>query len=209
MARVIAYIDGFNMYHALEGDTTGGQRGKYRKYKWLDYPALAKCFIGGQDTLEKVYLFTALATWDQDKVNRHSLYLRVLRRRGVEVVMGRFKRRTRRCTECHKVYRTFEEKLTDVNIAIYLFRGAMLDEYDKAIIISGDTDSLPALRMVRELFPNKEVGVVLPIERKSEDLKQECDFYIHMNEHHLARSQLPDEIDDPGRGKIRRPATWV
>jgi len=208
MARVAAYIDGFNMYHALQGDTTGRQLGKYVKYKWLDYPALVKCFIGGQDTLEKVYLFTTLATWDQDKVKRHNLYLRVLRQRGVEVVLGRFKRRTRRCTECGRVYRTFEEKLTDVNIAVYLFRGALRDEYDTALVMSGDTDSLPAIRMVKELFPNKEVGVVLPIERRSEDLKQASDFYIHMKEYHLARCQLPDEIDDPLLGKIVRPATW-
>jgi uncharacterized LabA/DUF88 family protein len=209
MARVVAFVDGFNMYHALQGNTTDSRPGKYRKYKWLDYMALARCFVGRQDSLQKVYLFTALATWDQGKAARHVQYLRVLRRRGVEVVMGKFKRRSRRCTECGKVYRTFEEKQTDVNIAIYLFRGALRDEYDKALLISGDTDALPAIRMVHELFPNKEVGLVLPIERKSEDLKQECDFYMHMKEQHLAESQLPDEVEDGPGGVAKRPPTWT
>jgi uncharacterized LabA/DUF88 family protein len=113
------------------------------------------------------------------------------------------------CQVCHRPYATFEEKLTDVNLAVHLFRGAVLDEYDKALIISGDTDSIPAIRMVRELFPNKAVGVGLPIERRSEELKLECNFHFRMKEHHLARSQLPDEMPDPLRGNIRRPPSWT
>jgi hypothetical protein len=57
MARVSVFIDGFNVYHALENNPA------YRKYKWLDYAALARCYIGGRDVLEKIYLFTAFAMW--------------------------------------------------------------------------------------------------------------------------------------------------
>lgn len=67
------------------------------KYKWLDYPSLARCYIGSRDTLGGVYLFTALASWDPDKVNRHQLCLRVLRQRGVKVVLGKFKRKDKTC----------------------------------------------------------------------------------------------------------------
>jgi uncharacterized LabA/DUF88 family protein len=208
MARVSVFVDGFNMYHALEGDVSSRQQGKYRRYKWLDYAKLAHCFVGSQDTMVKIRLFTSLATWDADKANRHSRYLHVLRQRGIEVVFGKFKRRDRLCQVCHRPYSTFEEKLTDVNLAVHLFRGAVLDEYDKALIISGDTDSIPAIRAIRELFPVKTVGVVLPIGRRSEELKQETDFHFRMKERHLARSQLPDEIQDPVHGVVRRPETW-
>ncbi|MCX7044627.1 MAG: NYN domain-containing protein [Candidatus Sumerlaeota bacterium] len=201
MARVSVFIDGFNVYHALE------RRPACHKYKWLDYAALARCYIGGRDTLEKVYLFTAFATWNPPKVNRHKLYLRALRKRGVEVVMGKFKRKEKNCQLCHKTFQTFEEKLTDVNIALYMFRGAFLDEYEKAILISGDTDILPAVKMIHELFLDKQIGVVVPIGGFSEDLKRECDFHYQMKESQLARSQLPEVLPDAA-GDIRRPTEW-
>jgi uncharacterized LabA/DUF88 family protein len=202
MPRVTAFVDGFNVYHALEANPA------YHKYKWLDYAALARCYIGSRDTLGSVYLFTALASWDPDKVNRHQLYLRALRQRGVKVVMGKFKRKDKVCRLCHREFRTFEEKLTDVNIAMHMFRGAYLDEYDRAILISGDTDIVPAVRMIHELFPTKDVAVVVPVVRYAVDLKQESDFHFQMKERQLARSQLPDVIRDPVLGEIHRPDTW-
>ncbi len=202
MPRVTAFVDGFNVYHALEANPA------YRKYKWLDYAALARCYIGSRDTLGGVCLFTALASWDPDKVNRHQLYLRVLRQRGVKVVLGKFKRKDKVCRLCHREFHTFEEKLTDVNIAMHMFRGAYLDEYDRAILISGDTDIVPAVRMIHELFPTKQVAVVVPVGRYAVDLKQESDFHFQMKERQLARSQLPDVIHDPALGEIHRPDTW-
>ena len=35
MNRVLFFIDGFNVYHALQ------EKPQYHKYKWLDYSALA------------------------------------------------------------------------------------------------------------------------------------------------------------------------
>lgn len=202
MARVSVFVDGFNVYHAME------QNASLHKYKWLDYAALARCYIGGRDTLQRVYYFSALATWNQDKANRHQIYLRALRRQGVEVVLGKFKRKDLKCRLCKGVYQTFEEKLTDVNIAIYMLRGAFLDEYDRAILISGDTDILPAIRAIHELFPAKQVGVVVPFGRRSEELKQDCDLHFKMQEAHLARCQLPDCIADSAGRDIRRPDSW-
>jgi uncharacterized LabA/DUF88 family protein len=202
VARIVAYVDGFNVYHALEENSS------YHKYKWLDYKALAQCYVGGTDTLEHVYLFTALATWNPAKARRHQLYLRALRARGVEIIQGKFKRKDRYCRLCRRRYQSFEEKLTDVNIAIHLFRGAYLDEYDRALLVSADTDIIPAISMVRQLFLTKQVGVVVPIGRFGMELKKECDFHHQMKQSQLVRSQLPEEVDDPVYGKICRPPTW-
>jgi uncharacterized LabA/DUF88 family protein len=200
--RVAAFVDGPNVYNAIQHHPA------LHRYKWLDYRALARCYVGRQDTLERVYLFTSLPTWDQAKSRRQELYLHALRRCGVEVVIGKFKRRTRTCLKCGQSYSTFEEKLTDVNLAVYLLRGALTDEYDRALIVTGDSDILPAVRMVHELFPNRQVAVVVPIRRYAEDLRQECDAHFQMKEHHLAGAQLPDDIKDPLHGIIRRPDTW-
>jgi uncharacterized LabA/DUF88 family protein len=78
-----------------------------------------------------------------------------------------------------------EEKQTDVNIALKLFEPAVQDGYDKAMIISGDTDLLPAAKTVRSIFPFKSIGVVIPIGRSSEDFKKNADFHFKMKEHQL------------------------
>ncbi len=56
MSRIKVFIDGFNVYHALEHDA------KYHKYKWLDYSKLASLFVRRQDQIVDVLYFTALAT---------------------------------------------------------------------------------------------------------------------------------------------------
>jgi uncharacterized LabA/DUF88 family protein len=203
MTRVAVFIDGFNVYHALQ------EKLQWHKYKWLDYGALARCYLGGKETLAAIYLFTALATWNQEKVKRHRTYLRALEAGGIKVVVGKFKRKDSVCrAACKQPFHTFVEKLTDVNIAVQLFRGSYVDEYDKAILITGDTDILLAVKMAHDLFPTKRMGVVVPIGRQSEDLKCECDFHFRMKERHLQRCQLPEVVSSPHYGDLRRPESW-
>ena len=65
---------------------------------------------------------------------------------------------------------TFEEKRTDVNIAIHLFQNAVMDAYDKAVLVSGDI--IPAVQAVQKTFPQKNLSVVIPIGRRAEELKR-------------------------------------
>ena len=101
-----------------------------------------------------------------------------------------------------------EEKQTDVNIAIYLFRLAVSDSYDKAIIISGDTDLTPAVKAVQATFPNKQIGVVLPIGRASEDFKQTANFHYKMKEKHLLTSRFDDTLVLSDGSQLACPSNW-
>jgi len=60
--RVSFFIDGFNVYHALEDQKS------FHKFKWLDYSALAKCFISTKDTITDIYYFTSYTDWQPDKM---------------------------------------------------------------------------------------------------------------------------------------------
>src|SRR5258708_1133879 len=141
----------------------GGNPLQYRKYKWLNLAELCQCYaIEKGDVVEAVLYFTALAYWNSGKVARHQRYIRALENEGVKVVYGEFKERQKRCLRCKQYFLTHEEKQTDVNIAVTLFQLAVDDKYDKAIVISGDTDVLPAVKLVQKTFPEKEVGVVIP-----------------------------------------------
>ena len=189
MARIFFFVDGFNLYHALDDHP------EYRKYKWVSLSKLCACYvIEKTDRISGIEYFTSLATWDLGKVARHNIFIKALENEGVTVVYGQFKVRDRRCKVCGKTFKSFEEKQTDVNIALRLFQLAVQDRYDKAIIVSGDTDLLPSIKAVQATFPAKQVGVVIPIGRASEDLKKQTDFHYRMKQKHLATCRYDDTI---------------
>jgi uncharacterized LabA/DUF88 family protein len=208
MAKIAFFIDGFNLYHALDYCHAIPEHHRYRKYKWLNLRKLASLFVGRLDTLGEVFYFTALATWMPDKVARHKLFIRAQESEGVTIVYGEFKRKDKRCFVCRKQYSTFEEKQTDVNIAIHLLQLAVQDRYDRAVIVSGDTDLIPAIKAVRVTFPNKQIGIMIPIGGSSEDLKKHADFSFKMKEHQLASSRFPNSIILPDATTLECPLNW-
>ncbi len=107
-----------------------------------------------------------------------------------------------------KKYQTYEEKQTDVNIAIQLFRSAIQDEYDTAMIVSGDSDLIPSIEAVKTTFPEKQVGIIIPIGRRAELLKQTSDFHMKIKEKHLKSSTFEEVIQVNNNTQILCPPTW-
>lgn len=158
MRRVIVYVDGFNLYHALDelGDDS---------LKWLCLRRLAESLIGEHEQLKQVKYFSAYATWMPDAYARHRAYIAALQAEGVKFIPGKFKKKYLRCRVCKAQYQTHEEKETDVNIAIHLIRDTFEDSFDRALVISADTDMAPAIQMARNINGTKSVDVVTPPDR--------------------------------------------
>ena len=127
--RVIAFVDGFNLYHAIDDL-------KQNHLKWVNLWVLCANFAP-QPLLQltKVHYFSAYATWKPSSYKRHREYVKALVAAGVVPVMGKFKEKTRTCPDCHQTRIYHEEKETDVNIALALLTGALKDEYDRALLI--------------------------------------------------------------------------
>jgi uncharacterized LabA/DUF88 family protein len=209
MSKIVFLIDGFNLYHALDHCPTTPNPRRYQKYKWLNLAKLANAYVTGRDeTIAGIYYFTTIATWDPAKAARHRLYIRANELEGVQVVYGEFKRKEKYCNRCHKMFWTREEKQTDVNIALKLFQLAVQDVYDKAIIISGHTDLLPAVKAVQSTFPTKKIGVVIPVGRASESFKKHADFHYKMKEFQLKASRFPNVITLREGGTLVCPPKW-
>jgi len=68
MARVSFFIDGFNLYHALDNDN-------FQYLKWLNLRKLSELYLGKQDCLSDIFYFSALAIWNPEKIQRHKLYI--------------------------------------------------------------------------------------------------------------------------------------
>jgi len=201
MAKVSFFIDGFNLYHALNNDC-------FRRFKWLNLRKLAELYLRKQDTLADIFYFTAFARWNPDKVKRHEIYIQAQEFFGVRPIYGEFRRVTKTCRECGRKYDTFEEKETDVNIAIKLFEQAYLNTYDRAVILSGDSDLIPVMRAIRQNFPAKKVDVLIPPGGKAKLLIEEADFNFKIKSKQLSSARLPDEITFANGRQIRCPEQW-
>jgi uncharacterized LabA/DUF88 family protein len=220
--RVAVFIDGFNVYHFLNNYPD------LNKYKWLDYNKLSKQFIPPESKIVSVNYFTALARWDAQKVRRHNIYIRALRSVGVNVIVGKFKysARTFVVKDNNSKLRfktrdgwingryqygyTFEEKKTDVNIAVWMLKMAMKQEYDTALLMSGDTDFEPVIAVLNDEFPEIKVQIVVPnkgIAGSLRHLAGRGNYHI-INEKHLKESQLDDEIILQDERKLTRPHNW-
>jgi len=50
---------------------------------------------------------------------------------NIEVIYGKFKVKDKKCPLCEQDYKGHEEKLTDVNLAIWLFENALKNSFDE------------------------------------------------------------------------------
>jgi len=199
--KVSIFIDGFNLYHAIN-------KNHLKKYKWLNFYSLFNHFLRGTEIIENIYFFTALAYWNQGKVKRHSIYIKALMEYNVKIVKGAFRKKDKYCAICKNRTKTHEEKETDVNMAIYLLRGAFLNEYENAMILSADSDLVPVVKEIKNLFPDKEICIIIPPFRKAELLKKCANRTIKLKENHLKQHQLPLSINCKNGDVITKPIEW-
>lgn len=205
--RVECFIDGFNLYHAIENL-------KQPHLKWVDLRKLIASFTDpALHEIREIFYFSAFATWRPDAHMRHQQYVEALKAAGVTPVMGRFKEKDAFCKNCRKPYKTHEEKETDVNIALQLLNEAYKDNYDEAFIVSRDSDLTPAIRMVLQEFPNKKVKVISPPNAgHSKEIGQLVgkNKLASIKPIHLERSLFGATVTDPDSGIVvaRRPISY-
>lgn len=157
--RSIVYIDGFNLYYGTVRDTP---------WKWLNIQSYFER-LRQDDDIQAIKYFTAIVQNDRHARNRQCAFLAALGTLPkVQILEGRFKpkRVTCRVRGCHfRGSRTFnapEEKQTDVSIGVHMIDDAYRDACDRLIVVSGDSDLLPALDMVKLRFPQKKITVYVP-----------------------------------------------
>lgn len=215
MANAVALIDGFNVYHALDSRSRYGGF-PYHKYKWIDYWKLASCFVPTTDSIQEVLWFTAEASWKgrvaDGKRDRHRRLRRANEDQGVKVVDGFFRQIERTCNlQCPRArikYKAYEEKRTDVAIAVTLVRLAYQAAYDKVVIISADSDLIPAIQEAKTAHETGQIINVVPIERRAEALKPYVDQQIRMTTHHLCRCQFQASITLRNGKTVTQPSGW-
>lgn len=208
--RLIAYIDGFNLYRGMRD-------AKMDSLLWLDLNALVKRLCPKDTRVAAVKYVTARILNLKQKTHpgfadgeasrkRQTDYIDALISTGVMVFEGKYKLRPVVCRSCGAKWTKPEEKASDVHLATQLLSDAFRGEFDTAMIMSGDADVAPAIRVVVDEL-HLPVIVAFPPNRVLNELKTISTGFIHINRRHIGKSQFTDEFTHEGH-LFKRPAKW-
>lgn len=135
--KVIILIDGSNFYNYLKGMDIK-PRLKY------DYSGLAK-FLAKKNKIVSSTYYVGVVKADKSKksqdmrANQQRLFA-WLRRCNWKIEYGHLQKNDG----------VYHEKGVDVHMAVDMVRGAYMNEFDKAILVSSDNDLIPAIKSVKE-----------------------------------------------------------
>jgi hypothetical protein len=213
MARpaTYVYVDGFNLYYGLRESCE--RYGPGKAWRWLNLEELCRRLLSEYD-VQKIRYFTAPLnppTWA--KAKRQMRFLRALDTLPkVEIHKGKYEvyptELPLRSDPSKQVWvMRSEEKQSDVALATWmLVDGLEEGAYEVAVVVSNDSDQLPAIKVMREY--GFTIGVLNPhLSKPSAELRQVASFVRPIRPNPVFASQFPDQLTDSG-GPFTKPAAW-
>jgi uncharacterized LabA/DUF88 family protein len=229
---VAAYVDGFNLYYGLKSASRDADREWVRNggdpvhclgkwLYWLDLRSAIGSVVGGREELVSIKYFSAprkvprategvdLAAIESSNA-RQRLYWDAIRAHSmVSIIEGVYLEKDPYVCTCGKSQTRWEEKMTDVNLALHMQADAFQNRFDLALLLSADSDFVPVVRSVRGL--GKRVKTILfPGRKRASDLRSCSDSVVDFKIKRLRGHRLPDRIlrNDLGLDPLDCPAEW-
>ena len=199
--RVIVYVDGFNLYFGM-------LQAGFDYCKWLDLILLSSNLLKSHQVLIEVKYFTSSVNNNPEKQKRQRTYIEALEASGVNVFLGNYQSDEIKCKKCLNIWIKYNEKMTDVNIATQILIDAYQDKYDMAMLISGDSDLVPPMRAVHEIFKNKRVFAAFPPKRHNQSVLLAAKGSLSIGRKKLVDSQFQLEVTKKDGYVLKKPKDW-
>lgn len=172
--KVAVYIDGSNFYNYLKDKEVNFPKGTK-----FDYSEFVDFLVGDRECVSKRYYVGIIRNVDGSKKSRELVrgqqkFLANIEDEGFVIKRGKViydKGKTR-------------EKGTDVKIAVDLVIGSVDNIYDTAILVSSDTDLIPAVKYTK--YKNKRLEYVGFSHAPSLGMQKHADFSVLLR---------PEDID--------------
>jgi uncharacterized LabA/DUF88 family protein len=217
--KVWFFIDGFNFYHSVQSAL---KEKPNSQLMWIDLKLLCEQHlhvIGPHAKLAGVDYFTAIpehliSTHDakeeaKDKVLRHKLYIRANEAAGVGIHLGFIDRNGKsKVTGDGATVYEWREKGTDVKLACTVLERAKNNDYELALIVSGDTDYLPLVEILPRMY-EKEIRFCLPYKRDTKMIKAKSPKSFALSLESYEKCQFPTCITLPNGTRIHCPPKWL
>jgi uncharacterized LabA/DUF88 family protein len=212
-SRVIAYIDGLNLFHGLKDS-------KLQRVMWLDVQVLAERLLKPHQELVRANYVTSrivgarigdrseFGRRQNAKKARQLALLEALQTKPkLRIHEGRFQLEESKCPSCAYVWPRHVEKKSDVCIATLMLEDHFTDACDEFLLISGDSDLVPPVSVITKA--RKRVVVAFPPCRASAELRSTASAYFTIGFPNLRVSRLPNRVP-LGNGRYAdRPQKWV
>ena len=213
--KTTLYIDGFNLYYGALKSTP---------YLWLNPVLLASKIFTKNDIVKTTYCSARVSNLptDPEVKSRQLEYCKALTSiKDLKIIEGHFKRRPKLAKNASKEGFTkiisTEEKGSDVNLACHLLMDAFNNDFEEAIVVSGDSDLVCPVKMVgRDM--KKKVHVLNPqliegiyrrkVRRKTELKQVSCLYIPSVRERLLRNSQFEMQISNSKGELINKPSHW-
>ncbi len=200
--RVIVYIDGFNLYFGMK-------EAGFNRCKWLNLELLSKNLLKANQEIISIKYFTSRLSNDPDKQKRQATFIEALETTGIKIYYGHYQSGTIECKRCGDIWQTYNEKMTDVNIATEMLIDAYQNSYDMAMLISGDSDLVPPIRALHRLFPGKRVFVAFPPKRYNASVALVAKGSLTIGRKKFVDSQFDEDVKKKDGYLLRKPKDWL
>jgi uncharacterized LabA/DUF88 family protein len=200
--RVIAYVDGFNLYFGM-------REAGLDQCRWLNVKLLVENFLKPHQELIMVKYFTSRVSNNPDKQKRQSTYIEALESTDIKIFYGKYQLGEEECYRCGHKWMDSKEKMTDVNIATAIMVDAFQDSYDMAMLISGDSDLTPPIREVHRLFKSKRVFIAFPPKRHNSSMALEAKGSEIVGRKKLIDAQFEEAVESKSGFILKKPKEWA
>jgi len=200
--RVIVYVDGFNLYFGM-------LEAGLDYCKWLDIQLLIKNLLLSNQELHEIKYFTSRVSNNPDKQKRQTTYIEALESTDIRIFYGHYQRDAVECNRCGNIWPKYNEKMTDVNIATQIIIDAYQDNFDMAMLISGDSDLVPPIKAVHENFNQKRVFVAFPPKRHNNSVSLVAKGSMTIGRKKLVDSQFATSVKKKNGYILSKPADWL
>lgn len=181
---------------------------KLNHLKWLNIRLLAENLLKPNQEIKEIKYFTSSVSNNPDKQKRQTLYIEALETQDIKIYYGHYQRGKTECNRCGNIWASFNEKMTDVNIATQMLSDAYQDNFDIAMLISGDSDLVPPIRTIHESFKNKRVFVAFPPKRSNNSVSLVSKGSLTIGRKKIQDSQFTSEVQKKDGFIIKKPDIW-
>jgi uncharacterized LabA/DUF88 family protein len=199
--RVILYVDGFNLYFGM-------REAGFHNCRWLNLRKLAISLLNSNQELLEINYFTSRVSNNPDKQKRQTNYIEALESVGIKIFYGHYQSSSIECNRCGNIWPTYNEKMTDVNIATQMITDAYDDKYDMAMLISGDSDLVPPIKVIHQKFNTKRVFVAFPPKRHNSSVALVAKGSLIIGRKKLVDCQFEVEVIKRDGYILKKPTRW-
>lgn len=213
--RVTFYVDGFNFYYGLRDQSALDS--SWKKYYWIDLVFFFEQFLKPDEELIEVRYFTARPK-NNGKMTRQNLFMEVnkkLHKGKFKIHYGKYQEKHIKCLgTCKDRFVTYEEKETDVHIAVKLIEDCVFGASDRIVLVSADSDLMPPIRFIADYCKKnnleKDMTILFPPMHYSSALNNFGYPVIQLGkyESRFKKALLPKTVNFKDNSIYQIPANW-